>query len=193
MRTNDQELVLNENSMERTDFNRLLLKTAFSCMACDGHIDKREVVLIKNMHKENKIFGDINLDHELENLLLEINRDGNKFLRGYFKELTSIVLSESDEFKIIEAAIHTIKADNKLDYSEIKFFKVIRSKLRIANESILSVYPDFEEYLEQDIISESYLASLFDDYFDAQALPVFDLISAIDDDALNDSVEGKGD
>lgn len=154
--------------MEQISFNKLLLKTAFSCMACDGDIDKREVVLIKTMHQQNKIFGEIDINQELDNLLLEINRDGHKFLRSYFNELTSTELSEQDELKLIEVAIDTIKADDKVEYSEVKFFKVIRSKLKIENEPILAIHPDFEDYLEQDIISESYLARLQDDFFDIQ-------------------------
>jgi len=162
--------------MEQISFNKLLLKTAFSCMACDGDIDKREVVLIKTMHQQKKIFGEIDINQELDKLLLEINRDGHKFLRGYFNELTSSELSEQDELKLIEVAIDTIKADDKIEYSEVKFFKVIRSKLKIENEPILAIHPDFEEYLEQDIISESYLARLQDDFFDTQVLPPLDFV-----------------
>ena len=110
--------------MEQISFNKLLLKTAFSCMACDGNIDKREVVLIKKMHQDNKIFGEIDINQELDNLLLEINHDGHKFLRNYFNDLTSSNLSEPDELKLLEVAIDTIKADDKVEYSEIKFFKV---------------------------------------------------------------------
>jgi hypothetical protein len=177
--------------MEQINFNKLLLKTAFSCMACDGDIDKREVVLIKTMHQQKKIFGEIEINQELDNLLLEINRDGHKFLRSYFNELTSSELTEQNELKLIEAAIDTIKADNKVEYSEIKFFKVIRSKLKIDNEPILAIHPDFEEYLEQDIISESYLARLQDDFFDTYTLPEFELISSIDDDTLKNLMENK--
>ncbi len=162
--------------MEQISFNKLLLKTAFSCMACDGDIDKREVILIKTMHQQKKIFGEIDINQELDKLLLEINRDGHKFLRGYFNELTSSELSEQDELKLIEVAIDTIKADDKIEYSEVKFFKVIRSKLKIENEPILAIHPDFEEYLEQDIISESYLARLQDDFFDTQVLPPLDFV-----------------
>ena len=93
--------------MEQISFNKLLLKTAFSCMACDGDIDKREVILIKTMHQEKKIFGEIDINQELDNLLLEINRDGHKFLRSYLNELTSTELSEQDELKLIEVAIDT--------------------------------------------------------------------------------------
>lgn len=177
--------------MEQIVFNKLLLKTAFSCMACDGDIDKREIVLIKTMHQEDKIFGEIDINQELENLIIEINRDGHSFLKGYFNELTSNELSELDELKLIEVAINTINADNKVEYSEVKFFKVIRSKLKIENEPILAVHPDFEDYLEQDIISESYLARLQDDFFDTQTLPEFELISAIDDATLKNLTENK--
>ena len=170
--------------METLNFNKLLLKTAFSCMVCDGDIDKRELQLIKQLHKKRKTFGEIDINSELDTLLLAINQDGHQFLRSYFNELTSSELSEANELKLIEVAIDTIKADDIIEYSEIKFFKVIRSKLKIDNESILEKHPDFEDYLEQDIISDSYLARLQDDFFDIQVLPKFELISEIDDDIL---------
>jgi len=151
-------------------------------MACDGDIDKRELVLIKKIHQDTKIFGEIDINQELENLLLEINRDGHKFLKSYFNDLSSSELNEQDELKLIEVAIDTIKADDKVEYSEIKFFKVIRSKLKIHNDQILAIHPDFEEYLEQDIISESYLRRLQDDLFDTQVLPQFAIIKPLNPD-----------
>ena len=145
-------------------------------MACDGEIDSQEVNLIKEMHKRKHVFGDIDINSELENLLHSINRDGRIFLSEYFYELTSANLSEQEELKLIEIAIDTIKADDKIEYSEIKFFKVIRSKLKIQNETILKTYPDFEEYLEQDIISESYLTNFMNDYLNVYELPKFDIV-----------------
>jgi uncharacterized tellurite resistance protein B-like protein len=171
--------------METLNFNKLLLKTAFSCMACDGDIDKRELKLIKQLHKENKTFGEIDINTEMDNLLLAINRDGHQFLRQYFNELNSCELTEANELKLIEVAIDTIKADDKVEYSEIKFFKVIRSKLKIGNEQILVKHPDFEDYLEQDIISDSYLARLKDDFFDTHISKEFELISERTDDLFN--------
>ncbi len=170
--------------MEQQIFDKLLLKTAFSCMACDGDIDKREIVLIKTMHQNKKIFGNIDIDFELDNLLLQINRDGHQFLKSFFSELTASSLSEQNEMKLIEVAIETIKADEKIEYSEVKFFKVIRSNLKIKNDVILALHPDFEEYLEQDIISESYTRRLQDDFFDTKTLKEFQLISSINFDLL---------
>jgi uncharacterized tellurite resistance protein B-like protein len=154
-------------------------------MACDGDIDKRELVLIKKIHQDTKIFGEIEINQELENLLLEINRDGHKFLKSYFNELTSTKLSEQDELKLIEVAIDTINADDKVEYSEVKFFKVIRSKLKIDDNTILSLHPDYEEYLEKDILSESYLARLQNDFFESTKLPEFELTSLIDNNKIN--------
>jgi uncharacterized tellurite resistance protein B-like protein len=171
-----------KNNMETINFDKLLLKTAFSCMACDGDIDKREIELIKQLHNENKTFGEIDIDSELEGLLIEINNDGHQFLKNYFSELANAELSETNELQLIEVAIKTIKADDIIEYSEIKFFKVIRSKLKISDNKILEKNPDFEDYLEQDIISDSYLSRLTDDFFENQILPKFDLISKIDDD-----------
>jgi len=176
--------------METLHFNKLLLKTAFSCMACDGDIDKREVKLIKQLQKERKTFGEIDINAELDTLLLAINKDGQQFLKDYFNELTTTELTEANELKLIEVAIDTIKADDKVEYSEIKFFKVIRSKLKIDNEPILEKHPDFEDYLEQDIITDSYLSRLQDDFFDTHISNEFELISEIDDDIF-DNVKDK--
>src|SRR5690554_7334388 len=176
--------------METLHFNKLLLKTAFSCMACDGDIDKREVKLIKQLQKERKTFGEIDINAELDTLLLAINKDGQQFLKDYFNELTTTELTEANELKLIEVAIDTIKADDKVEYSEIKFFKVIRSKLKIDNEPILEKHPDFEGYLEQDIITDSYLSRLQDDFFDTHISNEFELISEIDDDIF-DNVKDK--
>ncbi len=175
--------------MESINFNKLLLKTAFSCMACDGDIDKREVKLIKKLHKEKKTFGEVDINSELNTLLLAINKDGHQFLKNYFSELTNFELSEGDELKIIEVAIETIKADDKVEYSEIKFFKVIRSKLKIENEPILEKHPDFEDYLERDIISESYLSRLQEDFFDTHISNEFELFSKIDNSIAENIID----
>jgi len=171
--------------MKQQIFNQLLLKTAFSCMACDGSIDKREVKLLKKMSNEKQEFGDIDINTQLDTLLLSINKDGHQFLKDYFSELTSIELSEDEELKIVEVAIDTIKADEKVEYSEVKFFKVIRSKLTISDEKILKRHTDFEEYLEQDIISDSYLERLQNDFFDTNILPKFEAIHLLDSDIID--------
>ena len=177
--------------METINFDKLLLKTAFSCMACDGDIDKREVKLIEKLHKEKKTFGEIDFNAEMDNLLIDINRDGQLFLKAYLNELTYSNLTDANELKIVEVAIDIIKADDKVEYSEIKFFKVIRSKLKIGNLPILDKHPDFEDYLEQDIISPSYLSRLQDDFFDTHISIELHLISDMDSDTFDSLKESN--
>jgi len=148
----------------------LFLKTAFSCLACDGEIDKREVNLISKIHREKKIFGEIDLKERLNDFVKEINNEGFNFLKKYLKELNEAKLNENDELILIEIAIQTIKADDEIKYSEVKFFKLIRSKLNIKDEDILKKHPDLEEYLEQDVFSPSYLEKIDSDYFNIEKL-----------------------
>lgn len=175
--------------MENKNFNNLLLTTAFACMACDGDIDKREVDLIRDLHLKEKTFGEIDINHELDKLLHEINAEGFNFIKDYFAELSKTSLNEEDELKLIEAAIATIKADEKVEYSEIKFFKVIRSKLKIDNEKILERHPDFEDYIEEDIITDKYLARLQDDYLKTYTKNEFSLIDETDGINLVERIE----
>ena len=151
--------------MEKQDFNHLLLKTVFSCMACDGDIDSKEIDLIKKMHLDSKVFGDINIDEALNQLLNTLKENGKSFFKEVFSTLSNTELSDEEELKIIESCIEIIKADDKIEYQEIKFFKVIRSKLNLSDERIISGHPDFEAYLESDVISDSYLIKLQEDFF----------------------------
>lgn len=177
----------------KTNFNELLLKTAFACMASDGDIDKREVQLIKKLHKDNKLFGEIDIEKALDNLVLALNKNSFQFMKNFFDELASADLSKEQELELIKVAIDTIKADDKIEYNEIKFFKVIRSKLKIDNDSILENHPDFEDYLEDDIITDSYLSRLQDEFFDTHISKEFKLISEIDDSILDSLTNNNND
>jgi len=46
-------------------------------MSCDGDIASEEVDMIKKMSKEKNLFGDIDIDKELDGLVNEINLKGN--------------------------------------------------------------------------------------------------------------------
>ena len=165
--------------MEKEKFEKLLLKTAFSFMACDGDIDASEGTLVKNLASTTDMFGALNPTEELDKMLAELNRIGGEFLRGYFDELTSADLSQEEELKLIKISIDTIYADNKVAYSEMKFFKIVRDKLKVDDDAILAVMPDIEEFLENDIISPSYIANLTRDYLGSFAAPAVGSIKDI--------------
>ena len=156
--------------------NELFLRTAFACMSCDGEIASEEVELIKQMSKEKQLFGEIDIDKELDELVREINLKGKGFLKQYLVNLAEESLTEEQELKVADVAVQTIRADNRIEYSEIKFFKVLRSNLKIvSDETLLEKIDGIDEnYLAQDIQAD-YL-QMYDDYFNTIELPKFEIL-----------------
>jgi uncharacterized tellurite resistance protein B-like protein len=163
--------------MATISFDKLLLKTAFCCMASDGNIDNREITLIKSMCEKSLLFEDFNFQEEINQLVTKINTAGKEFINNYFELLNKAELSEKEELTLIDFAIQTIKADEQIEYSEIKFFKNIRHRLKTSDENILKVYPDIEMFLEEDIVTESFLEKITKQYLESADLPQFELIT----------------
>jgi uncharacterized tellurite resistance protein B-like protein len=175
--------------MDTISFDKLLLKSAFCCMASDGHIDNREIALIKSMCENSPLFKDLNFKEEINSLVNKINSKGKEFISYYFDLLDKSTLTEKEELTLIDFAIQTIKADEQIEYSEIKFFKNIRHRLKISDKNILAVYPEIEQFLEEDIKTESFLDKITSQYLEAADLPQFELIS-IDNSSI-ESIDNK--
>lgn len=192
--------------METQDFEKLLIKSAFSCMVCDGDIDDNEVDLIKTLFKSSTNNLVKNIDEIINQYISDINRQGNDFLRIFLKELRISDLTEDQELDIIDVTLKVIYSDLIVKYSEIKFFKIIRSNLNVSNEKILERFPTkdtflektfeiikeklppIEQFLEEDIITEKYIDRLKDDFFSNSSLPQFETIKTFDNGFL-DSVK----
>jgi uncharacterized tellurite resistance protein B-like protein len=158
-------------------FDKLLLKTAFCCMASDGDIDKREIALIKSMCDNSPLFKGLNFQEEINGLVTQLNAEGKAFISHYFDVLKNSSLTEQEELTLIDFAIKTIYADDVVEYAEIKFFKVIRHNLKVSDDTILAHYPDIEQFLGKDIVTASYLKKITLQYLDTAELPVFEMIS----------------
>ena len=50
-------------------------------------------------------------------------------------------------------------------------------RLNISDEKILEKFPDIEDWLEQDIITDSFLDKIASQYFEITELPHFELIT----------------
>src|SRR5687768_14287929 len=102
--------------MDTITFDKLLLKTAFCCMAADGHIDKKEVEVIRSLCSASPFFQDFNFSKELNLLVEKLNTRGTEFINYYFDLLKTTSLSEEEELNLIRFALDTIHADEKLEY-----------------------------------------------------------------------------
>lgn len=134
--------------------NELYLKTAFSCMACDGEIAAEELGLVKQYANSSTLFEGLDIERKLNKFVDEINDQGQSFLAGYISEVANAKLSEEQELNLARIAIKMIEVDNKIEYSEISFFKRIRSKLSVTDEKLLDIFKDetmFDKFPEVEL------------------------------------------
>ncbi|NVN97168.1 TerB family tellurite resistance protein [Candidatus Nomurabacteria bacterium] len=162
--------------MDTMTFDKLLLLTAFCCMASDGKIDDREVKLIKPLFEKSPLFENLNFKDEINQLVKQINEQGKGFIQNYFNQLQKTELTEQEELNLIDVAIQTINADEQVEYAEIKFFKNIRYRLKVDNDTILHRFPDIEMYISEDIVTESFLDKITNQYLNSTEIPQFEMI-----------------
>lgn len=129
----------------------LYLKTMFCCMACDGNIAQEEIKTVEDFAMQTSIFKELDVENMLNTYISAINQKGALFLRRYLNELSEEELTSDEELQIINLSIRMIEADNRIEYSEVKFFKKIRSRLSVSDEQILAHHPDKEDFLLPDI------------------------------------------
>lgn len=129
----------------------LYLKTLFCCIACDGDIAEEEIRLIRELGTKDKLFNDMDTEKYINAWINEINKRGSMFLQNYLNEIATEDLNEKEQLLLVSLAFNAIEADNRIEYSEVKFFKKIRSRLSISDETILGKFPNKEDFLLPDL------------------------------------------
>jgi hypothetical protein len=122
--------------MEKDKFKKILFKVAFCTMACDGHIDDREIEELKIMDKKTSFFEAIDLSDELRQLIKDLDKKGTKVIEELFRCLRETKLNPIQELLVLEVALRIINADDKHDENEVKFLHLLRSKLELHDETI---------------------------------------------------------
>lgn len=129
----------------------LFLKTIFACMACDGDIATEEIQLLRELITQTDLFNDIDVEVTLKRYVDSINQNGVIFLSQYLNEVADDELSKEEQLCLVDLAFKTIEADNRIEYSEVKFFKKIRVRLSLTDGEILAKYPEKEDFLLPDL------------------------------------------
>ncbi len=139
--------------MNTDKFQQFLLKSAVIMMACDGDIDKEEVAEIKNMAENEIYFLGFDIEEPLTKGIDHIKSNGKTAVNLYLDELTNSHMNDQQELLLIEVLLRTLMADNKVEKNEVKFLKLILSKLNIDQESLILNFPkhinifiDFNNY-----------------------------------------------
>ena len=142
--------------VNKKDFKKILFKTAFCSMACDGKIDDLEIKEMKLIDKNTSYFSKIDLSKELDELIKKINTDGKKVITELFETLRKVNLNIVQELLILEVALRIVGADNRHEKNEIKFIKLLRAKLDVNTEIIIDrfgkiPYLDITNYNQVDL------------------------------------------
>ncbi len=159
--------------MDDKQYAQLLRLTAFSCMISDSHIDAREIEQLRKLYTEFDLLKNIDFEKEYNYYIERLNSEGVSFIISFFSQLESADFTQEEMVRILDVALRTIIADEKIEYKEIRFFKNIRHRLPISDEAILNSMPGIESYLEQDITNDSSVAGLTKRYIESIEFPKF--------------------
>jgi len=133
--------------MRADDFQKFLLKSAVTVMACDGEIDKDEIQEIQSMADNEIYFLGFDISDTLRSNINYIKENGTKAVNEYLSSLEKASLNPSQELLLIEVLIRTIEADKKVDEAEVKFLQLVKSKLTTSEETIITNFPKQINYL----------------------------------------------
>ena len=112
---------------------------------------KKELYLKTVFCTKDKLFNDMDTEKYINAWINEINKRGSMFLQNYLNEIATEDLNEKEQLLLVSLAFNAIEADNRIEYSEVKFFKKIRSRLSISDETILGKFPNKEDFLLPDL------------------------------------------
>ena len=124
------------------EFKKILFKTAFCSMACDGSIDDLEIKEMVYIDKNTSYFSKIDLSKELDKLIKKIKVSGKKVISELFEALRSKDLTIIQELLVLEVSMRIISSDGRHEKNELRFLNLLRSKLNVDNEIISDRFGD---------------------------------------------------
>lgn len=120
--------------IDTVDFQKVLFRSAMCVMACDGKIHDSEIKEMEIISQKTPYFDKLDYQEEIQQIIRAFSKDKKKVVEEYFFKLGEIVLSPVQKLQILEIVMRIIHADNRNDTNEIKFLKIVKSKLAVPDE-----------------------------------------------------------
>lgn len=158
--------------MKNKDFKKILFRSAFAVMACDGEIAESEVVEIKEMLQNSLYFDGLDHEVELQSAFEDMKENGLQFIQNFFQILKTSDLSERQELQMIEVLIKMIHADDKVDENELIFMHNIRSSLSILSDAKIMI--NFPQHIDLLLNLSKFDSKPFQSNLDSIDLKAFD-------------------
>ncbi len=133
--------------MKTEQFQTLLLKSAVSMVSCDGQVETSEIEEISKIAENEIYFMGFEYSKLLNEQLDYIKNKGKTAINEFLADLSTSELNENQELILIEVLIKALESDNKVEKSEIKFLQLVKSKLKITEETLITKFPKHFNYL----------------------------------------------
>lgn len=127
--------------MEKISFDKILFRSAFSVMACDGEIHRDEISAFKNISTKNPYFSDIDFETEMKSAVDELKSKGINYITEFFEILKRSNFKEKQKLLLIEIILKIIDADNKVDDNELSFLNTVINILNLTEEFLIMKFP----------------------------------------------------
>lgn len=140
--------------MDKTKFKRLLFDIACSAVACDGHIDDREIRELKYIDKSTTYFEDIDMSKKLNRFVDNFKNDPIDTINNIIEKLKETFLNPVEEMLVLEIVLRLVYADTKIDERETEFIQSIRGCLSLDDEMITQRFGviDFLIHNEENVV-----------------------------------------
>lgn len=133
--------------MTDSEFNYLLIKVAVACMAIDGSIDEHEVQVVRQVIVDKQLNAEQDSEGIIQNLLTELKQKGIAYTFSCLSKIRDSAMSHQQLIDLLKWSISIIKADERIVYKEVRFFKLIRKNIgdRLTEEEIFAEIPDIDK------------------------------------------------
>lgn len=128
--------------MDPNEFKKILLNVAVCAIACDGHIDGKEIDALHKIEKNTPYFSALDLSETLEAALKDCLEDLSSFQKNVFEMLNVNKLNIVQELSVLEISWRIIAADGKEEDSEIAFINELRTHLDVEDFLIKQRFGD---------------------------------------------------
>ena len=124
-------------------------------MACDGHIDDKEIKELRVIDKTTPYFGDVDLSKRLNRFVESYKDDSEKTIETVINQLNDSSLNPVEEMLVLEIALRIVYSDTKIDSKEVTFLKSIRSGISIDNNMLFKRFGVIDFLIDKKEIIDS--------------------------------------
>jgi hypothetical protein len=126
----------------------IMMKTAFICLL-HRNDNSRKVEFMKQLFAMG-IFGEADLKVQVEGFNKELQKDGETFFKRYFSELKEVKLSGTEEIGLMIIMTRMYQAYRMAQQNEMGFFRMLRARLSVRDETLRIVIPEISKFLEYE-------------------------------------------